>query len=295
MAGGDRRHCATTATSSSSDVGGQLRRPAVAAHHGRRLAVQTAGRWRGCSSTAPMRKAIARRRVTETLISGLHPAGVTFPFLPNPDLKPETGKTWEFGVNYSRTASVQADDSLRLKAAYFNNDVDDYIGGETLSAFDPTSGCPFRPAYGQSGLHPDLLPVSELRQGEDPAASSWKASMTPAGISPGFRHRSSTATRFPMKACAEDLTTIPSSQVTGQLGFRFFEDNADGRRRGAVQRRAEGQSDRRGLYAGQCLRELSGDREFQGRFPRRQSVRRAIRQPAERHRPRRHSTSPASR
>ena len=46
--------------------------------------------------------------VTETLISGLHPAGVTFPFLPNPDLKPETGKTWEFGVNYALTASPQA-------------------------------------------------------------------------------------------------------------------------------------------------------------------------------------------
>ena len=46
--------------------------------------------------------------VTETLISGLHPAGVTFPFLPNPDLKPETGKTWEFGVNYSPDGVFQA-------------------------------------------------------------------------------------------------------------------------------------------------------------------------------------------
>ncbi|WP_353025947.1 TonB-dependent receptor [Mesorhizobium sp. M0991] len=65
--------------------------------------------------------------LSETLISGNHPAGVSFPFLPNPNLKPETGKTVEFGVNYSTNGVIQADDALRLKAAYFNNNVDDYI------------------------------------------------------------------------------------------------------------------------------------------------------------------------
>ena len=38
----------------------------------------------------------------------------------------------EFGVNYGRDGIFQADDSLRLKAAYFNNDIDDYIGGTIL-------------------------------------------------------------------------------------------------------------------------------------------------------------------
>ncbi|TGT72801.1 TonB-dependent receptor, partial [Mesorhizobium sp. M8A.F.Ca.ET.161.01.1.1] len=39
----------------------------------------------------------------------------------------------------------EAGDALRLKAAYFNNNVDDYIDGVTLSPVDPTSGCPFGP------------------------------------------------------------------------------------------------------------------------------------------------------
>ena len=86
--------------------------------------------------------------LSETLISGLHPNGVVFPFLPNPELQPETAKTWEFGLNYGLDGLFQQDDSLRIKAAYFNNDIEDYIGGTTLSAFDPTSGCRFVPGPG---------------------------------------------------------------------------------------------------------------------------------------------------
>src|SRR6185437_3088272 len=67
--------------------------------------------------------------ITETLMSGMHPSGVTFPFLPNPNLKPETARTWEFGVNYRADSLMQANDALRLKAAYFHNDIDDYIKG----------------------------------------------------------------------------------------------------------------------------------------------------------------------
>ena len=43
----------------------------------------------------------------------------------------------EFGINYGRDGIFQADDSLRLKAAYFNNDIDDYIGGSDISIFEP--------------------------------------------------------------------------------------------------------------------------------------------------------------
>ena len=44
--------------------------------------------------------------LSETLISGLHPAGVSFPFLPNPNLKPEIGKTSEIGVNYQAERDI---------------------------------------------------------------------------------------------------------------------------------------------------------------------------------------------
>ena len=37
--------------------------------------------------------------VTETLVAGVHPVFPEFPFLPNPALKPEVGKTKEVGLN----------------------------------------------------------------------------------------------------------------------------------------------------------------------------------------------------
>ena len=162
--------------------------------------------------------------VTETLISGLHPAGVTFPFLPNPDLKPETGRTWEFGVNYSLDGVATGDDNLRIKAAYFNNDVSDYIGSETLSAFDPTSGCPFRPdLIGNPGYIPICFQYANFAEAkirgfelESVYDAGWYFAGLSASIIDGHT--------ISYEGVREDLTTIPSSQVTGQLGFRFFED-----------------------------------------------------------------------
>ncbi|WP_245494623.1 hypothetical protein [Mesorhizobium sp. M4B.F.Ca.ET.017.02.2.1] len=36
-------------------------------------------------------------------------------------MRPETGKTVEFGVNFKQNDIFEAGDALRLKAAYFNN------------------------------------------------------------------------------------------------------------------------------------------------------------------------------
>jgi len=35
--------------------------------------------------------------ISEAFISGIHPSAFSFRFLPNPSLRPETGKTWEAG------------------------------------------------------------------------------------------------------------------------------------------------------------------------------------------------------
>ncbi|MER8399862.1 TonB-dependent hemoglobin/transferrin/lactoferrin family receptor [Mesorhizobium sp. M1348] len=155
--------------------------------------------------------------LSETLISGNHPAGVSFPFLPNPNLKPETGKTVEFGVNYSTNGVIQADDALRLKAAYFNNNVDDYIDGVTLSAFDPTSGCPFGPG----------IPICFQYQNFAKAKihgfemeGVYDAAWGFAGLSASFTDGHTIS----YEGERADLVTVPSSQVTGQLGFRFLED-----------------------------------------------------------------------
>jgi len=88
--------------------------------------------------------------ITETLVSGSHtsatpfdaffvcPSGQHLPgppgtntslfcFLPNPNLRPEVGKTKEIGINLKKNDLFTAGDSLRGKFNLFRNDVDDYI------------------------------------------------------------------------------------------------------------------------------------------------------------------------
>ncbi|MBL8580650.1 MAG: TonB-dependent receptor, partial [Rhizobiaceae bacterium] len=156
--------------------------------------------------------------ITETLISGLHPNGVVFPFLPNPDLQPETAKTVEFGVNYTQDALFQASDSLRLKAAYFNNDIDDYIGGVTLSAYDPTSGCPrvtgaIPICYQYQNFASAKIQGFEF---ESVYVAGWGFLGLTASVIDGHT--------VSFEGEQEPLSTIPSSQVTAQLGLLFLED-----------------------------------------------------------------------
>jgi hemoglobin/transferrin/lactoferrin receptor protein len=155
--------------------------------------------------------------LTETLISGNHPAGVSFPFLPNPNLRPETGKMTEFGVNYKQNDIFEPGDALRIKAAYFNNDVDDYIEGVTLSPFDPTSGCPYGPGipicYQYQNFAKAKIHGFELE-------SVYNAGWGYAGLSASFTDGHTVS----HKGVEADLATIPSSQVIAQLGLRFLED-----------------------------------------------------------------------
>lgn len=156
--------------------------------------------------------------LSETVISGLHPNGVVFPFLPNPGLKPETAKTWELGVNYSHDGLWSGDDTLRLKAAYFNNDVDNYIGGTMVSAYDRTAGCPLvNPrmplCYQYKNFANARIRGFELEGVYD---AYWGFAGLSASIIDGH-----TIDAAGLRA---DLVTVPSSQVTAQLGLRFLED-----------------------------------------------------------------------
>lgn len=155
--------------------------------------------------------------LTETLISGLHPAGVSFPFLPNPNLRPETGKTWEFGANYKTDGVFQPDDALRIKAAYFNNNVEDYIDGVTLSPFDPTSGCPF------GGTIPICTQYQNFAKAKIDGfelEGVYEAGWGFAGLSASIINGHT----IDYDGVRADLVTTPSSQITAQLGFHFFED-----------------------------------------------------------------------
>ncbi|MDF1599788.1 TonB-dependent hemoglobin/transferrin/lactoferrin family receptor [Mesorhizobium sp. YIM 152430] len=156
--------------------------------------------------------------VTETLISGLHPNGVVFPFLPNPNLRPETAKTWEAGINYSRDGIFNGNDSLRIKAAYFHNDVQDYIGGVNLSPFVPGSGCRFTPGASRIPIcfQYQNFASAEIRGFEFEALYDQGRFFggLSASIIDGFTEQN---------GVRADLVTIPSSQVTAQLGMRAYE------------------------------------------------------------------------
>lgn len=56
-----------------------------------------------------------------------------FATIVDPDLRPETSKTWEVGTNVSRNGVFAADDSVRFKLGYFDSTVDDYINRTRIS------------------------------------------------------------------------------------------------------------------------------------------------------------------
>ncbi|MFC3207947.1 TonB-dependent hemoglobin/transferrin/lactoferrin family receptor [Aquamicrobium soli] len=152
--------------------------------------------------------------VTETLISGTHPNTIPFLFLPNPNLKPEIGKTWEAGLNYKLDDMLQPGDSLRIKAGYFNNDIDDFIEQQIIPSGGPASGCfavPFCLQY-------QNYSSARIRgfEFEGVYDAAWGFAGLSASIINGHT--------VDATGLRDDLKTIPSAQVTGQLGFRFLED-----------------------------------------------------------------------
>lgn len=153
--------------------------------------------------------------ITETLMSGMHPTGVAFPFLPNPNLKPETGKTWEFGLNYKADGVIGTDDALRLKAAYFNNDIDHYIESVLFPGM-PGNGC----SGGMIGMCNQYQNLANAKIRGFEFESVYDAAWGFAGLSASIVDGHTVS----YKGQRADLKTTPSSQVTAQLGFRFLED-----------------------------------------------------------------------
>lgn len=90
--------------------------------------------------------------VTETLVSAQHPGGpgANFPFIPNPNLRPEVGKNIEVGLNIKQDNWLVAGDKLRIKTAVFQNNVDDFIDTVNLTR----AGFPGGSALCPAGLFP---------------------------------------------------------------------------------------------------------------------------------------------
>lgn len=156
--------------------------------------------------------------ISETLIGGMHPDGIAFPFLPNPNLKPETAKTWEAGINYSQDGLFWTDDTLRIKTAYFHNNVSDYIGGATLSSRVPGSGCPFIPGVMPICYQYQNFAEAKIQGFEFEAfydAGRYFGGLS-ASIIDGYT--------VSYAGVRGDLLTIPASQVSAQAGMRVLEN-----------------------------------------------------------------------
>jgi len=63
-------------------------------------------------------------------------------FIPNPDLVPETTKSWEGGVSFDVESFIVPDDSFRGKASYYTSDIENLIDIAVDVTFDQTCFAP---------------------------------------------------------------------------------------------------------------------------------------------------------
>jgi hemoglobin/transferrin/lactoferrin receptor protein len=75
----------------------------------------------------------------EMLLGGSH-IGNLMDYAPNAYLKPETSQTWEIGLNLTADDLLTGGDSLRVKAAYFDKTVDNYIALGTVNGTPAADG-----------------------------------------------------------------------------------------------------------------------------------------------------------
>lgn len=78
--------------------------------------------------------------ISETLQQGMH-SGNMFPFYPNPGLDAERSRNWEVGMNLIFQDVATQGDALRIKAAWFNSKVRNYITGASIMSPTATAGC----------------------------------------------------------------------------------------------------------------------------------------------------------
>ncbi|MBA5776171.1 TonB-dependent hemoglobin/transferrin/lactoferrin family receptor [Stappia sp. F7233] len=141
--------------------------------------------------------------ITETLIAGTHPFPA-FDILPNPDLRPETAHTIEAGLNVSRDDLFAAGDRLRMKAAVFRNDVDDFIDIGVVP-------CP--------GFCMQYQNIANARIEGVELEINYDAGWAFVGIAGQHQRGEDRQTGAP-------LDSIPADKLVTTLGFRALEDKA---------------------------------------------------------------------
>ncbi|MBS7540976.1 TonB-dependent hemoglobin/transferrin/lactoferrin family receptor [Ancylobacter lacus] len=163
--------------------------------------------------------------VTEALISGSHPAFFTggsapFAFVPNPGLQAEVGKNKEIGVNIKKDDLFVSGDRLRIKASYYQNDVDNYI--ELVTYGDPACIYSVRGrcvAYNGYSLA-QYQNVEEARLRGFEFEGTYDARRWFLGLSGQTTDGEVTAGAD----AGQPLSTVPPDQITTTLGFRFLDE-----------------------------------------------------------------------
>lgn len=78
--------------------------------------------------------------ITEALMYGMHVNNM-FPYYPNPGLKEERSRSWQFGMNLDLKPGLRPNDALRVKAAWFENRVENYIVLGAINSPVSTTQC----------------------------------------------------------------------------------------------------------------------------------------------------------
>jgi hemoglobin/transferrin/lactoferrin receptor protein len=173
--------------------------------------------------------------ITETLVNGPHagatvndsffrcPSGTpgpgadsTFCFLPNPNLRPEVGKTKEIGFNLKKNDLFTSGDSIRGKFNFFRNDITDFIDqvafGTPLTV--PT-GPPPAPSITVLPFLQYQNVASARIQGFE-AETMYDAGLWYVGLAGSYQNGKNLQTGF-------GLYSVPPQKITTTAGIRLLD------------------------------------------------------------------------
>jgi hemoglobin/transferrin/lactoferrin receptor protein len=157
--------------------------------------------------------------VTETLVSGIHPIFFApFEFLPNPGLKPETGKTKEVGLNLRFDNIIRQGDAFRAKANVYRNDVEDFIEFVPLSTGQTGQG-------GITCTTVNVMPGPDCEQYQNITRArldgfEWESNYDAGDWFAGFNY---SHVRGKNVSTGQPLAKIPPDMAATTLGVRLLD------------------------------------------------------------------------